>query len=192
MNSYGLIVMDLRHTLPNIHYFIQSVLTTSVTSGPTSLSVLSISSYAQGKDYFEGKHRVQPSRSIDLTSTFTKMKSTSLINNHKKSDNNSSSSDSNNSKNNNKDHKHNDENGQIEDSEEHSENHLTLQPTIYIPVGPTPSPTVSTQSISRSPKLGVSADSYSYTGVHLSSPIISVPAYLDTVTTSSCQKPTKS
>jgi hypothetical protein len=48
MNAYGLIVMDLRHTLPNIHYFIQAILTTSVTSGPTSMSVLSISSYANG------------------------------------------------------------------------------------------------------------------------------------------------
>ncbi|KAI9485278.1 MAG: hypothetical protein EXX96DRAFT_544592 [Benjaminiella poitrasii] len=45
MNAYGLIVMDLRHTLPNIHYFIQAILTASVTSGPTSMSVLSISSY---------------------------------------------------------------------------------------------------------------------------------------------------
>ncbi|CAO3614190.1 unnamed protein product [Cunninghamella blakesleeana] len=197
MNSNGLIVMDLRHTLPNIHYFIQSVLTTSVTSGPTSLSVLSISSYAQGKDYFEGKQRVQPSRSIDLTSTFAKMKSDSLMNRHKKNNStktNSNSSSSNKSSNNihSKVHKYNDEHEQMEDEEEHGENHLTLQPTIYIPVGPTPSPTVSTQSISRSPKLGVSADSFSYTGVHLSSPIISVPAYLDTVTTSSCQKPTKS
>lgn len=48
MNAYGLIVIDLRHTLPNIHYFIQAILTTSVTSGPTSMSVLSISSYANG------------------------------------------------------------------------------------------------------------------------------------------------
>jgi hypothetical protein len=48
MNAYGLIVMDLRHTLPNIHYFIQAILTTSVTSSPTSMSVLSISSYASG------------------------------------------------------------------------------------------------------------------------------------------------
>ncbi|KAI8979721.1 UV radiation resistance protein and autophagy-related subunit 14-domain-containing protein [Mycotypha africana] len=48
MNAYGLIVMDLRHTLPNIHYFIQAILTTSVTSKPTSMSVLSISSYANG------------------------------------------------------------------------------------------------------------------------------------------------
>ncbi|KAI8975001.1 hypothetical protein BDB01DRAFT_765540 [Pilobolus umbonatus] len=48
MNAYGLIVMDLRHTLPNIHYFIQAILTISVTSGPTSMSVLSISSYASG------------------------------------------------------------------------------------------------------------------------------------------------
>lgn len=48
MNAYGLIVMDLRHTLPNIHYFIQAILTTSVTSSPTSMSVLSISSYANG------------------------------------------------------------------------------------------------------------------------------------------------
>ncbi|KAL0077772.1 UV radiation resistance protein and autophagy-related subunit 14-domain-containing protein, partial [Phycomyces blakesleeanus] len=46
MNAYGLIVIDLRFTLPNIHYFIQAILTTSVTSGPTSISVLSISSYA--------------------------------------------------------------------------------------------------------------------------------------------------
>ena len=48
MNAYGLIVIDLRHTLPNIHYFIQAILTTSVTSSPTSMSVLSISSYANG------------------------------------------------------------------------------------------------------------------------------------------------
>lgn len=48
MNAYGLIVIDLRHTLPNIHYFIQAILTTSVTSKPTSISVLSISSYANG------------------------------------------------------------------------------------------------------------------------------------------------
>ncbi|KAL9556577.1 hypothetical protein MBANPS3_001805 [Mucor bainieri] len=48
MNAYGLIVIDLRHTLPNIHYFIQAILTTSVTSKPTSMSVLSISSYANG------------------------------------------------------------------------------------------------------------------------------------------------
>ncbi|GAA5794773.1 hypothetical protein HPULCUR_000119 [Helicostylum pulchrum] len=48
MNAYGLIVMDLRHTLPNIHYFIQAILTTSVTSSPTSMSVLSISSYVNG------------------------------------------------------------------------------------------------------------------------------------------------
>ncbi|KAI7904470.1 uncharacterized protein BX663DRAFT_505130 [Cokeromyces recurvatus] len=48
MNAYGLIVMDLRHTLPNIHYFIQAILTTSVTSSPTSISVLSISSYCNG------------------------------------------------------------------------------------------------------------------------------------------------
>ncbi|KAF7727018.1 hypothetical protein EC973_008132 [Apophysomyces ossiformis] len=46
MNAYGLIVIDLRHTLPNIHYFIQAVLTTSVSAGPTSISVLSISSFA--------------------------------------------------------------------------------------------------------------------------------------------------
>ncbi|ORX60724.1 hypothetical protein DM01DRAFT_1332846 [Hesseltinella vesiculosa] len=50
MNAYGLIVLDLRHTLPNIHCFIQAVLTTSVDSGPTSLSMLSISSFAQGRD----------------------------------------------------------------------------------------------------------------------------------------------
>ncbi|CDH57105.1 uv radiation resistance protein [Lichtheimia corymbifera JMRC:FSU:9682] len=46
MNAYGLIVMDLRHTLPNIHYFIQAILTTSESSGPTSVSVLSISNFA--------------------------------------------------------------------------------------------------------------------------------------------------
>lgn len=50
MNAYGLIVIDLRHTLPNIHYFIQAILTTSVTSTPTSMSVLSISSYANGRN----------------------------------------------------------------------------------------------------------------------------------------------
>jgi hypothetical protein len=39
--------MDLRHTLPNIHYLIQAVLTTSVSTTPSSMSVLSISSYAR-------------------------------------------------------------------------------------------------------------------------------------------------
>ncbi|KAG1049484.1 hypothetical protein G6F43_008193 [Rhizopus delemar] len=48
MNAYGLIVMDLRHTLPNIHYFIQAILTTSINCSPTSMSVLSISSFANG------------------------------------------------------------------------------------------------------------------------------------------------
>jgi hypothetical protein len=57
MNAYGLIVMDLRHTLPNIHYFIQAILTTSITSGPTSMSVLSISSYANGDRTPERRHR---------------------------------------------------------------------------------------------------------------------------------------
>ncbi|CEI90460.1 Putative UV radiation resistance protein [Rhizopus microsporus] len=48
MNAYGLIVMDLRHTLPNIHYFIQAILTTSVNCSPSPMSVLSISSFANG------------------------------------------------------------------------------------------------------------------------------------------------
>ncbi|KAI9308509.1 UV radiation resistance protein and autophagy-related subunit 14-domain-containing protein [Cunninghamella echinulata] len=192
MNAYGLIVMDLRHTLPNIHYFIQAVLTTSVTSGPTSLSVLSISSYAQGKDIFEGTAtRIQPSRSIDLTSTIKKMNSSSSLANNKRNKDNGNNYHHNLQHNDKKysnssgyDHLKNDE-----EEEEHGENHLTLQPTIFIPTGPTPSPTISTQSVSISPKFGVSpGNGYPYTGVHLSSSVISVPAYLDTVTTSSCQK----
>lgn len=51
MNAYGLIVMDLRHTLPNIHYFIQAILTTSESSGPTSVSVLSISNFANQQQH---------------------------------------------------------------------------------------------------------------------------------------------
>ncbi|RUP24490.1 UV radiation resistance protein and autophagy-related subunit 14-domain-containing protein [Jimgerdemannia flammicorona] len=44
INAYGLIVLDLRHTLPNLRYLIQTVLTTSVTStAPSSISLLSIS-----------------------------------------------------------------------------------------------------------------------------------------------------
>ncbi|RUS20798.1 UV radiation resistance protein and autophagy-related subunit 14-domain-containing protein [Endogone sp. FLAS-F59071] len=44
MNAYGLIVMDLRHTLANLRYLIQTVLTTSVTStAPSPISLLSIS-----------------------------------------------------------------------------------------------------------------------------------------------------
>lgn len=39
--------MDLRHTLPNVHYLIQAVLTTSVSTTLSPLSVLSISSYAK-------------------------------------------------------------------------------------------------------------------------------------------------
>ncbi|KAI8076756.1 UV radiation resistance protein and autophagy-related subunit 14-domain-containing protein [Halteromyces radiatus] len=144
MNAYGLIVMDLRHTLPNIHYFIQAVLTTSVTSGPTSLSVLSISSYAQGKDRSDGN-------------------------------NNGSSTNG----------KHQEQKG----IDQHGEHHLTLQPTIRIPIERIqPSPTVSSHSISHSPKLGVSPGNHAYSGVHLSSHVYAAPAILDTVTTSSCQK----
>ncbi|KAG2173753.1 hypothetical protein INT43_005173 [Umbelopsis isabellina] len=47
VNAHGLIVMDLRHTLPNVHYLIQAVLTTSVSTTLSPLSVLSISSYAK-------------------------------------------------------------------------------------------------------------------------------------------------
>lgn len=51
--------MDLRHTLPNIHYFIQAILTTSVTSSPTSMSVLSISSYANGSRNNNEEHSIR-------------------------------------------------------------------------------------------------------------------------------------
>jgi UV radiation resistance-associated gene protein len=69
MNAYGLIVMDLRHTLPNIHYFIQAILTTSVTSSPTSISVLSISSYANGARNHEERSIRQDHNHLTLQPT---------------------------------------------------------------------------------------------------------------------------
>ncbi|KAI8575576.1 hypothetical protein K450DRAFT_261018 [Umbelopsis ramanniana AG] len=60
VNAHGLIVMDLRHTLPNIHYLIQAVLTTSVSTTPSSISVLSISSYARHRRANMNPNTLQP------------------------------------------------------------------------------------------------------------------------------------
>ncbi|KAI8059620.1 UV radiation resistance protein and autophagy-related subunit 14-domain-containing protein [Gongronella butleri] len=166
MNAYGLIVLDLRHTLPNIHYFIQAVLTTSMDTGPTSLSVLSISSFAQGRD--------RPS--IDFTRS-EQDHATSKSEAHAE---------------------------QLLHDHAPGEHHMTLNtrtaamamqvpvPSPVSRVAPRPSPTVSTQSTSQTPinpnnKLGASP-SHVY-GVHLASQVSAAPAVVDTVTTSSCQKP---
>ncbi|KAI9255516.1 UV radiation resistance protein and autophagy-related subunit 14-domain-containing protein [Sporodiniella umbellata] len=90
MNAYGLIVMDLRHTLPNIHYFIQAILTTSVNCGPKSISMLSISSFANGgggslkpksddeEPEHHGCHRLQPKQNGDVVTVFSPSSSTHL------------------------------------------------------------------------------------------------------------------
>jgi hypothetical protein len=59
--------MDLRHTLPNIHYLIQAVLTTSVSTTPSSISVLSISSYARHRRTKSDSGSVKPSTRTTLT-----------------------------------------------------------------------------------------------------------------------------
>ncbi|KAH8547948.1 hypothetical protein BGW37DRAFT_508512 [Umbelopsis sp. PMI_123] len=69
VNAHGLIVMDLRHTLPNIHYLIQAVLTTSVSTTPSSMSVLSISSYARIDGPRSAKH--SPVTNLSALTPFT-------------------------------------------------------------------------------------------------------------------------
>ncbi|KAI9323667.1 UV radiation resistance protein and autophagy-related subunit 14-domain-containing protein [Dichotomocladium elegans] len=166
MNAYGLIVMDLRHTLPNIHYFIQAVLTTSESSGPTSVSVLSISSYANQpddgccRDTSTGRgntdnqhHQRTPSStgSIKLPLPFP-------------------------------------ENGNDDTGGEQSStgNRLTLQPAFSLS---TPSPTSSTVSLHispKSPKIGTSSPLVSTTAALVSaSQAMAAPPTLDTVTTTS-------
>ncbi|KAI9004838.1 UV radiation resistance protein and autophagy-related subunit 14-domain-containing protein [Phycomyces nitens] len=103
MNAYGLIVIDLRFTLPNIHYFIQAILTTSVTSGPTSISVLSISSYANNSARYLPNERP---RLHSLENGFSESDNAGYVS---KSSGSSSSTESG------------------------THNRLTLQPTIHIP-----------------------------------------------------------
>ncbi|CAO3668414.1 unnamed protein product [Umbelopsis ramanniana] len=74
VNAHGLIVMDLRHTLPNIHYLIQAVLTTSVSTTPSSISVLSISSYARHRRTKSDASSTKPSPRTSL-SALTPLKS---------------------------------------------------------------------------------------------------------------------
>ncbi|RCH83597.1 hypothetical protein CU098_000137, partial [Rhizopus stolonifer] len=107
MNAYGLIVMDLRHTLPNIHYFIQAILTTSVNCSPKSISVLSISSFANGSgtsvkpesieeentDY-QGRHHLltlQPKHSNSVVIAPSPSSSAHLINKASRSSNHNAS-----------------------------------------------------------------------------------------------------
>jgi hypothetical protein len=66
--------MDLRHTLPNIHYLIQAVLTTSVSTTPSSISVLSISSYARHRRTKSDASSTKPSPRTSL-SALTPLKS---------------------------------------------------------------------------------------------------------------------
>ncbi|ORZ02795.1 UV radiation resistance protein and autophagy-related subunit 14-domain-containing protein [Syncephalastrum racemosum] len=158
MNAYGLIVMDLRHTLPNIHYFIQAILTTSISKGPTSISVLSISSYAAGTalDNTNGKHANTDSSS-DKSSQASPPRHI-----HRRS-----------------------VSQQPVSSEKHNHPHLTLQPTLK---STPPSPSTSTPSLRQraSPKIGTSpTSSYTSAAVIGSSQPMAAPPILDTVTTSS-------
>ncbi|KAI8143943.1 UV radiation resistance protein and autophagy-related subunit 14-domain-containing protein [Fennellomyces sp. T-0311] len=162
MNAYGLIVIDLRYTLPNIHYFIQAILTTSISSGPTSLSVLSISSYANqpGGDPTEAsskrKSRLLHRNSPDQIIPSNHQRVSSI-------------------------------NGSIKSppsSDEHGSNHLTLQPIVNnASPAAVPSPTTSTASITKnrssSPKYGASPTA-AFVGA---SQAMAAPPTLDTVTT---------
>ncbi|KAI9496505.1 UV radiation resistance protein and autophagy-related subunit 14-domain-containing protein [Zychaea mexicana] len=197
MNAYGLIVIDLRYTLPNIHYFIQAILTTSISSGPTSMSVLSISSYANqpGGDPTEAtnsnnkskrrsrllRHRITPEQQTVSSAPAPASTTSSTTSHHSKGPNHQRTSSL---------------NGSIkspltaaaavsvDEHEQHGSNHLTLQPIVNNaspPVAPSPSTSTAsvTKNISNSPKYGASPTA-AFVGA---SQAMAAPPTLDTVTT---------
>ncbi|KAI7866058.1 hypothetical protein BDF14DRAFT_1818119 [Spinellus fusiger] len=172
MNAYGLIVIDLRHTLPNIHYFIQAILTTSVTSGPTSISVLSISSYAN-----HTSSRYPPSiRSFKESSRPLYENASPSTHHYEKSTSSPTFSSSSSS-------------FRSSRSGEDDSRRLTLQPTIHIPNPPSPSKSTSslvpTVSVTKSLRTSGSPTVHSTVAfIHAPQAMASSPI-LDTVTTSS-------
>lgn len=188
MNAYGLIVMDLRHTLPNIHYFIQAILTTSVSAAPSSISVLSISSYTNQpggdnckpkrsrlREKLGGKSKRDSSSKLATASDKTPSISNSIkiANGHKTAP----------------DH---------HDDDHHYPHHLTLQPVLYdSSVVPSPSTSNTSSaghnvSVTNSPKISSSPNLMSKAAIISSSQPIAAPPTLETVTTnSSCNRAKK-
>ncbi|KAI9278965.1 UV radiation resistance protein and autophagy-related subunit 14-domain-containing protein [Phascolomyces articulosus] len=200
MNAYGLIVIDLRYTLPNIHYFIQAILTTSISAGPTSLSVLSISSYANQPGGDPSNQLNIKHNNNDMNNNNTKKKLFSRTRYRAASPSEQqqtapSSPTSATSANSATHQRTSSLNGSIKSSspiiqqqhrhsDEHGINHLTLQPIINN-ASPTiaPSPSTSTTSVSKirssSPKYGASPTA-AFVGA---SQAMAAPPTLDTVTT---------
>ncbi|KAI7855235.1 UV radiation resistance protein and autophagy-related subunit 14-domain-containing protein [Circinella umbellata] len=194
MNAYGLIVIDLRYTLPNIHYFIQAILTTSVSSGPTSLSVLSISSYANqpGGDPSESSIS-KTNNNNNNNNTKKKLFSRTRYRTASPSEQQSISSFPTTTDTTDAHRRSSSLNGSVKiplssqqqsPSDEHGINHLTLQPIINN-TSPTiaPSPSTSTTSVSKnrtnSPKYGASPTAAFVGTAHA----MAAPPTLDTVTT---------
>ena len=193
MNAYGLIVIDLRYTLPNIHYFIQAILTTSISSGPTSLSVLSISSYANQPGGDPSEPSISKTSNNNNNNTKKKLFSRTRYRTANPSEQQSISSFPTSTTTNDTHQRSSSLNGSIKTplssqqqspSDEHGINHLTLQPIINN-ASPTiaPSPSTSTTSVSKnrsnSPKYGASP-----TAAFVGTPhAMAAPPTLDTVTT---------